>query len=216
MREKWKVKCTLIGLPLDNFKNEKRCEYQRRYRLTRSGFFLGGWQVKSATSFWNLRVSTRSFFSQNVKWPDIYPKYLVLGTVLGQTASMFSQNYLADLPLLDLFSQGLLANLLQIGLRLNCQKSASMCSHNLLAESPQVGLRVICLKSASVSSQCHLAEVPQFGLRLPTATSFSHVSTSQLADMLQNEPRLNFQILRVRTRSILSHVLLHLLLRLDI
>jgi len=226
MREKWKVKCTLIGLPLDNFKNEKRCEYQRRYRLTRSGFFLGGWQVKSATSFWNLRVSTRSFVSQNVKWPDIFPKYLVLGSVPGQTASMFSQNYLADL----LSAWSLLAKLprksssvwtatyfseiCDVELASPSRRIFSVLSANYpsyfcetnLADSLHFALRVIFLKSASLISQSHLADVPQFELRLLTASSFSHILISQLADLLQKGLRLNFQILRECSRSILSQM----------
>ena len=80
-----------------------------------------------------------------LKWPDIFPKYLVLGIVPGRTASTFSQIKI----LLDLFSQSLLANLLHNALRLMTQKSATFHSQHYLADFPQIGLRVNTLISAS-------------------------------------------------------------------
>ena len=149
------------------------------------------------------RLSSGQIFSQNILSWEVCQGEL---RVCSRRSSF----------LLDLFSQSFLANRLQFGLRLISQKSAMLNSHHLLADSPQIGLRVIFLKSASLISQSHLADVPQFELRLMTASSFSHCLISQLADLLQKGLLLNFQILWECYRSILSHVLLHLLLRLDI
>ena len=82
---------------------------------------------------------------------------------------MYSQSHHTVEILLALFSQLVVADLLQNRLRLNS------------------------LISANSSSQFYLAHVPQIGLRPSIASSDSHIANSQLADSSQKGLRLLFK-----------------------
>ena len=95
---------------------------------------------------------------------------------------MYSQSHLAVEILLVLFSQLIVADLLQNGLRLCTLISVMLYSQPRLADDIQFALRLNSLLSANLFSQFHLAHAPQIGLRPMIASSDSHIAIPQLAD----------------------------------